>query len=99
MYDETLTARQRRIVTRLSLEILSLTDMPELYPQKKIPNVKKFNVEIRPEYHPVFKRYGIKKRKYHPILNSEPYLNQSLNRYITHQFQRLNKTRTQTKTF
>lgn len=94
MYDEKLTAKQRRIVTRISLDLISLKDLPELLPQRQIPNVRKFKVEVRPEYHPVFKRYGIKKRKYQPILDSEPYLNASLNRYITHQFLRLNKSRT-----
>lgn len=70
-----------------------------LYPQKRLPNVKEFRVEVVKDYHPIFKEKGIKKRKYFPILHTEAHSNRSLNRYIQHQFIRLNKHLTQPRTF
>lgn len=99
MYDESLTAKQRRMITREAINYMSINDLPELYAQKRIPNVRTFKVKLIPEEHPVFGRYGIKKRKFHPILDSEPYINKPLNRYIHHQFCRLNKHRTDSRTF
>jgi len=34
-----------------------------LMPLKPLPNVRSFKVEIKPEDHPIFKKYGIKKKK------------------------------------
>lgn len=65
-----------------------------LLPQSKIPNVREFKVKVTPNYHPIFKEHKdrpIFKRQYPPRLESIPYKNKSMNRYIMHQFLRLNK--------
>lgn len=55
---------------------------------------KKFKVKLLSEYHPIFAEAGITKREHSPELKTFPYINKSLNRYIDHQFLRLNKAKT-----
>jgi hypothetical protein len=64
-----------------------------VYPIKRIPNVRKFKVEVLSRYHPVFESAGIKKREFDPLITSEPHFNRQANKYIRHQLTRLNKHR------
>ena len=70
-----------------------------LHPQRRIPNVSDFRVEVNENWHPIFEFYGIKKRWWKPLLHVKRYSNRRLNRYITHQFIRLNKHRGNPATF
>lgn len=64
-----------------------------VHPERRIPNVSDFRVEVNERYHPIFEFYGIKKRWWKPLLHIKRYSNRRLNRYIHHQFIRLNKLR------
>lgn len=70
-----------------------------LFPRIKIPNVKEFKVEVLSEYHPIFEKEDILKRRYPPIFNLSPYINNRMNRYIKHQFIRLNNSTTNSRLF
>lgn len=92
MYNDSLTPSEKSWKIRNAIAAMSAET--ESYPQKTIPNVRKFRIKLLSDYHPVFLKAGIKKREFEPIIDSEPYLNKSINRYIRHQFERLNKSRT-----
>jgi len=62
-----------------------------LYPKITIPNVKTFKVEVLSKFHPVFLSQGKKKRQFAPIFERVPYRNKRINRYLKHQFRRLNE--------
>ena len=63
-----------------------------LYPKILLPNVRKFQVKVLSNYHPIFEEEGILKRQYSPIFESTPYRNQRMNRWLQYQFLRLNKS-------
>jgi hypothetical protein len=75
------------------------SETTEVYPLRDLPNVRTFKVKVKAPYHPIFKKKGILKRQFEPLLESEPYNNKSLNRYLKHQFIRLNKARSNPKLF
>jgi len=99
MCDHTLTNSARRKLCRVAINSFSIEDLGILEPQRRIPNVRRFNVKLLSDYHPVLQAHNIRKRQYEPIFESEPYLNRPLNRYISHQFKRLNKHRGNPKVF
>jgi hypothetical protein len=68
-------------------------------PIQRIPNVKHFEVSVLSDYHPIFLEKGIYKRQYKPVFDIDPYRNGAMNRYLEHQFLRLNKHRTDPATF
>lgn len=70
-----------------------------IYPYKPLPNVRKFKVKQLAPYHPVFEQAGILKREFSPLFETEQYNNKRLNRYIKHQWIRLNRHRTNPRTF
>jgi hypothetical protein len=85
---------------RLSVLLQEYVNSNEaLMPQKKIPNVKKFQVKALADYHPIFKDKGILKREYKPTFDVENYRNKGMNRYIAHQFHRLHRHLANPKTF
>lgn len=75
------------------------TELLPLYPQKQIPNVRRFKVEVLSNYHPILIQGGVKKREYEPLFSTEPYRNNRINSYIRHQFRRLNQHRSNPRVF
>jgi len=63
-------------------------------PFKKLPNVRKFRVEIS-NYDEIFLKHGVKKRL-QPKFTFERYNNQKLNRYMEHQLKRMHTTKSST---
>jgi len=70
-----------------------------LFPQKNLPNVRKFKVSVTQGYHPILMKKNIRKREYPPLIDSEQHSNKSINRYLHHQFLRLNKSRNNSRLF
>ena len=68
-------------------------------PRIRLPNIKKFRIKITSPHHPILAKAGLHKRKYNPLIESEKYLNRRINRYLEHQFIRLNKNVTQPALF
>jgi hypothetical protein len=90
----------RSKATRQAISVIQQArDLPEKYPQKQVPNVRKFKVSVTSGYHPVLEKEGIKKREFEPLFVTEKYLNKSINSYVTHQFRRLNKHRSNPRVF
>jgi len=63
-------------------------------PFKKLPNVRKFKVEIS-NYDEIFLKHGVKKRL-QPKFTFERYNNQKLNRYMEHQLKRMHNAKSST---
>jgi hypothetical protein len=66
---------------------------PYLLPKTKVPNIKKFRIKITSPYHPILAKAGINKRQFNPLIEAEKYHNGRINRYLNHQFIRLNKNK------
>jgi hypothetical protein len=90
MYEYTLTSSERRKRCRQAIAVLRT---PPIYPHKRLPNVREFRVEVQENYHPILAKLGISKRSFNPVLHTKPHYNRSINRYIEHQFRRLNANR------
>lgn len=93
MYEEHLTPSARRKRCRAAISAYTPAENPGLNPCKKIPNVQSFKVTRLSNYHPTLLKVGIRKRETHPQFETVPYINHSINRYLEHQFIRLNKCR------
>ena len=74
-------------------------EKPYLNPCRQIPNVRKFKITNLADFHPTLLKADIQKRKGDPDIDTDPYINKSLNRYIAHQFKRLNKYRDNKQAF
>ena len=83
-------SQQRQV--REYLSAWSKDPKNHLFPQRQVPNVRTFRVEVCKDHHPIFKEKGIYKREFSPVLHYENLTNKSINRYIHHQFLRLNKS-------
>jgi hypothetical protein len=75
------------------IKLWSQDESTYVFPQKRIPNVRKFRVQALSNYHPIFEEAGIRKREFAPVIDCENYINKSQNRYIKHQLTRLNRNR------
>jgi hypothetical protein len=87
------------IIAKKIIEELNKDESTYVYPQKQLPNVKTFKVELLSNHHPVFKEKGILKREFEPLIRQEAYLNKAQNQYIRAQFYRLNKCRHDARKF
>lgn len=77
---------------RLS-QIIAETTLPPLFPFKKLPNVKEFRITFLQPHNPILLEADIRKRLGDAEKESTPYKNKSMNRYVEHQFRRLNANR------
>lgn len=77
---------------RLS-QIVNDAELPPLYPFKRLPNVKDFKIKWLSPYDPILLKAGIHKRVDEATFESTPYRNHRMNRYVHHQFTRLNASR------
>jgi hypothetical protein len=62
-----------------------------VFPVNPLPNVRKFKVKALSQHHPVFAAEKILIRQFPPQTESTPYTNKHMNKYLKHQFRRLNK--------
>jgi len=69
------------------------------YPFKKLPNVREFSIKWLHPYDPSLEDHGIKRRLASAEFTTKPYKNKAMNRYVTHQFHRLNSSITEPKKF
>lgn len=77
-----------------------MKEVDPLFPCKPLPNVREFEVEALAPYDEYLEEQtGIKKRKFSPLIRTEPYNNKSLNRYVRRQFIRLNAARDNPRLF
>jgi len=63
------------------------------HPYHPLPNVRKFKIKTLSNFHPILSKYGIEKREFSPLIESEKYNNGKLNKYVRYQFERLNRSR------
>jgi hypothetical protein len=68
-------------------------NIPMAFPYKPLPNVEDFRVKFVSPLDPILEASGIKKRIASAELESTPYRNRAMNRYVKYQFIRLNKSR------
>jgi len=68
-------------------------EAPFVYPYKQLPNVKEFKITGLGPLDPDFLKEGIIKRLHKAKIETTPYTNKRINRYLHHQFTRLNKHR------
>lgn len=93
MFEPDLTSSQRYVKFVAALQSYTPEESPYLNPCRQIPNVRKFKITNLADHHPVLLKAGIEKRKGDPKIDTDPYINKSLNRYIGHQFRRLHNNR------
>jgi hypothetical protein len=72
MYEYYITSTQIIMTSRLAISSFSVSDSPELDPQNKIPNVRKFKVKLLSNDHPTFLKHKIKKRESESLLDRDP---------------------------
>jgi hypothetical protein len=80
-------------------KIIEDADLPSVFPYKPLPNVKDFRIKLLSPYDPILLKHGIQRRLDKAELEWTPYKNRSINRYVRHQFDRLNKNRHRPHTF
>lgn len=94
-------SRWKSLHRRRPAEVITPTELQadwrreEVYPCRRLPNVREFKVEVLSDWNPILKKskLRLKKRMFNPLITSIPHSNKSINRYIEHQFKRLNKHR------
>jgi len=62
------------------------------YPYKPLPNVREFRITKLAPYDPVLEAEGIKRRLHQAEYDSTKYKNGTMNRFVKHQFKRLNRS-------
>jgi hypothetical protein len=70
-----------------------------IYPYKVLPNVKDFQIVFKHPYDQTLLAEGIIKRVKSAEMESTPYKNKAMNRYVKFQFQRLNRLQSNAPAF
>jgi hypothetical protein len=72
--------------------VLNKAQIEPKYPYKPLPNVREFRITELAPYDPVLSSAGIQRRLWKAEYDSTKYTNHRMNRYVKHQFKRLNSS-------
>jgi hypothetical protein len=89
-----LFTRLTPIGSSITDKILEMSDrglIPHFNSMTGFPNCRRFIIKCLSDWHPIYLKYGIPKREEAAELEILPYRNGSINRWLRHQFSRLNK--------